>query len=202
MGPRGGAAAAVLLAVTVVLLLYGTLAVPLACTRGHFCGGGAPLPQPCPMGTYSNATNLVSVDACSPCLPGMYCFTSGLIGTRKRACGCMQLSHWLRAVRMCVASLVGCACTRAFCAGWCVCLCVCVLVCVRLFACACLCVCVCVCVCMCMCLSLCMCLCLCVPLFVSLSVPVSLSAVVVVVCRGVCICVRLFVFFVLTYFCV
>ncbi|XP_064159371.1 SCO-spondin [Anguilla rostrata] len=48
------------------------------CPAGHYCPRGAAEPQPCPEGTFSNLTRLVSKDDCTPCSPGHYCRSAGL----------------------------------------------------------------------------------------------------------------------------
>ena len=48
------------------------------CPEGFYCLEGSTAPLPCPMGTFSNATQLTSIAECLPCTPGMYCITEGL----------------------------------------------------------------------------------------------------------------------------
>nr|XP_057935999.1 SCO-spondin isoform X4 [Doryrhamphus excisus] len=48
------------------------------CPVGHFCPPGSVHPLPCPPGTFSNLTKLVSQVGCELCLPGYYCDTAGL----------------------------------------------------------------------------------------------------------------------------
>lgn len=48
------------------------------CPVGHYCGTGTPSPTPCPAGTQSNVTGLVSSSACSACQGGYYCGSDGL----------------------------------------------------------------------------------------------------------------------------
>lgn len=52
---------------------------PVDCPAGYFCPNGTSrgTEAPCPPGTFSAATNLVSVDQCTPCSPGMYCGVAG-----------------------------------------------------------------------------------------------------------------------------
>ena len=53
-----------------------TFSVP--CPASRYCPGGSVLGTPCPDGTYSNATDLESADACTQCPAGQYC-TGGVI---------------------------------------------------------------------------------------------------------------------------
>ncbi|XP_035857407.1 zonadhesin-like [Sander lucioperca] len=48
------------------------------CPAGHYCPQATIHPLPCPRGTFSNLTKLVSQDDCQPCLPGYYCDAAGL----------------------------------------------------------------------------------------------------------------------------
>ena len=48
-------------------------AIPVVCPKGYYCVTGLDEPLPCPPGTYSNSTGLVSADECRPCDGGMYC---------------------------------------------------------------------------------------------------------------------------------
>ncbi|KAL0973027.1 hypothetical protein UPYG_G00197910 [Umbra pygmaea] len=48
------------------------------CPVGHYCPTGTIHPQPCPVGTFSNLTKLVSQNSCETCSPGFYCDKSGL----------------------------------------------------------------------------------------------------------------------------
>ena len=51
------------------------------CPRGHYCPAETTYATefPCPVGTFSNRTQLQAADDCSDCLPGMYCLTTGLL---------------------------------------------------------------------------------------------------------------------------
>ncbi|CUE73353.1 membrane-associated protein, putative [Bodo saltans] len=51
---------------------------PIQCTRGYYCVAGTEVPQPCPIGTFGNATMLMSQDDCSACTAGYYCDGLGL----------------------------------------------------------------------------------------------------------------------------
>ncbi|KAF6736840.1 hypothetical protein FQA47_014055 [Oryzias melastigma] len=48
------------------------------CPVGHYCPQASILPVPCPQGTFSNLSKLVSKGDCQPCLPGYYCDAVGL----------------------------------------------------------------------------------------------------------------------------
>ncbi|KAM6987470.1 uncharacterized protein LKV04_010315 [Tautogolabrus adspersus] len=48
------------------------------CPAGHYCPQASIHPLPCPRGTFSNLTKLVSQEDCQPCLPGYYCDIVGL----------------------------------------------------------------------------------------------------------------------------
>ncbi|XP_027136118.1 uncharacterized protein K04H4.2-like [Larimichthys crocea] len=48
------------------------------CPAGHYCPEATVHPLPCPPGTFSNLTKLVSQEDCQPCLPGYYCDAVGL----------------------------------------------------------------------------------------------------------------------------
>ncbi|KAG7455700.1 SCO-spondin-like isoform X1, partial [Solea senegalensis] len=48
------------------------------CPVGHYCPQATIHPLPCPRGTFSNLTKLISQENCQPCLPGYYCNTMGL----------------------------------------------------------------------------------------------------------------------------
>ncbi|XP_023817540.1 zonadhesin-like isoform X2 [Oryzias latipes] len=48
------------------------------CPVGHYCPRATILPVPCPQGTFSNLSKLVSKGDCQPCLPGYYCDATGL----------------------------------------------------------------------------------------------------------------------------
>ena len=49
------------------------LAWPKDCPPGYFCVTGSTYPQPCPLGTYSNSSNLRRSTDCTPCPGGYYC---------------------------------------------------------------------------------------------------------------------------------
>lgn len=44
---------------------------------GHFCPAGTALPQPCPLGTFSNQTGAHSLSVCTHCPSGVYCSSHG-----------------------------------------------------------------------------------------------------------------------------
>ena len=48
------------------------------CPSGHYCPNATSTPQPCPPGTFFNATGAKSLRDCLPCTPGSYCMGSGL----------------------------------------------------------------------------------------------------------------------------
>jgi hypothetical protein len=48
------------------------------CPAGYYCPEQTTTPQPCPIGTYSNETKLVSSTECTLCSYGQYCGTPGL----------------------------------------------------------------------------------------------------------------------------
>ncbi|KAF3692794.1 Sushi, von Willebrand factor type A, EGF and pentraxin domain-containing protein 1 [Channa argus] len=48
------------------------------CPAGHYCPRASDHPLPCPRGTFSNLTKLISQEDCQPCLPGYYCAVVGL----------------------------------------------------------------------------------------------------------------------------
>ncbi|CAG6003426.1 unnamed protein product, partial [Menidia menidia] len=48
------------------------------CPAGHYCPMATTHPLPCPRGTFSNLSKLVSQEDCQPCLPGYYCDDLGL----------------------------------------------------------------------------------------------------------------------------
>ncbi|KAM9734328.1 uncharacterized protein ACNS7B_016072 [Menidia menidia] len=48
------------------------------CPAGHYCPMATTHPLPCPRGTFSNLSKLVSKEDCQPCLPGYYCDDLGL----------------------------------------------------------------------------------------------------------------------------
>ena len=49
------------------------------CPAGNYCKEGSVAPVLCPIGTYSSATALTNASSCSPCSPGRYCSTLGLL---------------------------------------------------------------------------------------------------------------------------
>ena len=54
---------------------------PTLCQMGYYCPLATQLfnEYPCPNGTFSNSTGLSSVSQCTPCTPGEYCGSPGLI---------------------------------------------------------------------------------------------------------------------------
>ncbi|KAK7882551.1 hypothetical protein WMY93_028725 [Mugilogobius chulae] len=48
------------------------------CPAGHYCPIATVHPLPCPLGTFSNFTKLISQEDCQLCLPGHYCDAVGL----------------------------------------------------------------------------------------------------------------------------
>ena len=50
------------------------------CPEGYYCPNGTEfaMEYPCPLGSFSNLTGLVSKDECQPCLPGQYCSSLAL----------------------------------------------------------------------------------------------------------------------------
>lgn len=54
------------------------LALPKECPAGFFCVSGSTIPQPCPLGTYSNSTGLRRSTDCTPCPGGYYCDGIGM----------------------------------------------------------------------------------------------------------------------------
>ena len=54
------------------------LTSPVTCPAGSYCVPGATEPTPCPIGTFSNSTNLKDDLDCTLCSPGKYCDTIGL----------------------------------------------------------------------------------------------------------------------------
>lgn len=52
------------------------------CPVGHFCVQKTTNPEPCPSGTFSNATGLRKSDECNNCTAGYYCDTTGLIAVK------------------------------------------------------------------------------------------------------------------------
>jgi hypothetical protein len=50
----------------------------LPCPKGYYCPQGTGLNwSPCPVGTYGNRTNLMSVTECTPCDAGQFCSNEG-----------------------------------------------------------------------------------------------------------------------------
>ncbi|CAL8373179.1 unnamed protein product, partial [Gadus morhua 'NCC'] len=45
----------------------------LPCPAGHYCPRGSPEPLPCPVGTIKDSQGGVTMEACRPCPPGLYC---------------------------------------------------------------------------------------------------------------------------------
>ncbi|KAE8295325.1 hypothetical protein D5F01_LYC06251 [Larimichthys crocea] len=54
------------------------------CPAGHYCPEATVHPLPCPPGTFSNLTKLVSQEDCQPCLPGYYCDAVGALSTFRK----------------------------------------------------------------------------------------------------------------------
>ena len=52
------------------------------CTAGNYCPTGVSAPMPCPQGTFSNSTGLISSSLCVPCTGGYYCDGFGMISPR------------------------------------------------------------------------------------------------------------------------
>ena len=50
----------------------------LSCVAGSFCEEGASWPQPCPAGTFSDATNLSAASKCTACPLGHFCPSESL----------------------------------------------------------------------------------------------------------------------------
>ena len=50
----------------------------VTCPEGHFCPNASSLPLECPIGTFSNATNLETSSECISCSEGRYCDSTGL----------------------------------------------------------------------------------------------------------------------------
>jgi len=46
---------------------------------GSYCPEGTQDPQQCPLGTFSNKTELSDISQCEPCTEGFYCGGNGLI---------------------------------------------------------------------------------------------------------------------------
>ncbi len=53
---------------------------PAECPIGEFCPQGSVEPQPCPAGSFGNRTHLHDQASCTPCEPGHYCASTGLVG--------------------------------------------------------------------------------------------------------------------------
>ena len=51
------------------------------CPEGHFCLLGTADPEPCPKGTYNNATGRQRIEDCIDCPAGEYCEQIGMIET-------------------------------------------------------------------------------------------------------------------------
>lgn len=51
------------------------------CPAGKYCPTGTEVPKDCPMGTFSNTTELWSKDQCMNCTAGRYCGANGLTST-------------------------------------------------------------------------------------------------------------------------
>ena len=49
------------------------------CPPGSYCREGSYTPTPCPKGTFDNTGGLTNSSDCTPCTPGMYCLTNGLL---------------------------------------------------------------------------------------------------------------------------
>ncbi|KAJ8397174.1 hypothetical protein AAFF_G00440080 [Aldrovandia affinis] len=49
------------------------------CPKGHYCPEGTSLPLPCPLGSFSNSLHVKETDGCSPCPPGQFCGSMGLV---------------------------------------------------------------------------------------------------------------------------
>ena len=43
------------------------------CPSGYYCEINSGTPEPCPAGSYQDAFNQLSAEACQPCTPGFYC---------------------------------------------------------------------------------------------------------------------------------
>ena len=52
---------------------------PLPCPQGYACPSRTTAPEPCPIGTFSNRTDLSSIAECDPCIEGHYCPTEHLV---------------------------------------------------------------------------------------------------------------------------
>ena len=49
-----------------------------ACPEGQYCEKGVPVPDPCPLGTWSGSTGLALSGECQACSGGYYCNGTGL----------------------------------------------------------------------------------------------------------------------------
>ena len=49
------------------------LGEPKSCPHGFFCVEGSTYPEPCPLGTYGNSTEVRQSSDCTPCPGGYYC---------------------------------------------------------------------------------------------------------------------------------
>lgn len=55
-----------------------TSATQYDCPYGSYCQSGTIIPTPCPIGTYQNVLNAQSIDSCTACTAGQYCYSRGL----------------------------------------------------------------------------------------------------------------------------
>ena len=51
------------------------------CPEGYYCLAGTESPEPCPIGTYGNATGFALASECIDCPAGFYCDELGLDST-------------------------------------------------------------------------------------------------------------------------
>ncbi|XP_033122761.1 uncharacterized protein LOC117121631 [Anneissia japonica] len=60
--------------------------VPMDCIPGHFCPNGTQYAQQnkCPVGTYSNKSNLANAGECTPCDAGWYCDEQGMTAPKAK----------------------------------------------------------------------------------------------------------------------
>lgn len=56
------------------------------CPPGHYCEVNTSVPNPCPIGTFSNWTGNLNVFGCSYCPPGFYCDELGIIDPSNKTC--------------------------------------------------------------------------------------------------------------------
>ena len=49
----------------------------MECPEGRYCPKGIPVPEKCPIGTWSNSTGLATIDECQACIGGYYCDSLG-----------------------------------------------------------------------------------------------------------------------------